>query len=138
LVLGRRGALGGRAGNAGKSARAPAVRAIHPQKALPSAEALAAGKTPRQKVDAMSDTARLFNLDVVRVTADELIDRLTMPSAEVTARSKIISYLNAHTVNLAGRDSGFRKLLQGFDLLYADGMSVVRASRKLGDPLPER
>ncbi len=47
-------------------------------------------------------------------------------------------YANAHTVNLACRNPQFRKLLSDCEVLYADGASVVWASRWSGRLLPER
>jgi len=47
-------------------------------------------------------------------------------------------YANAHTVNLASSDPSFGGLLRSADLLYADGASVVWASRWSERPLPER
>jgi len=47
-------------------------------------------------------------------------------------------YANAHTVNLACRDAAFRTLLRRSDVLYADGASVVWASRWATRRLPER
>ncbi len=49
-----------------------------------------------------------------------------------------VGYVNAHTCNLARGDRAFRRALLESDVLYADGMSVVWASRLLGSPLPER
>lgn len=47
-------------------------------------------------------------------------------------------YANAHTVNLALRDDAFRRALTSSDVLYADGASVVWASRFAEGRLPER
>ncbi len=47
-------------------------------------------------------------------------------------------YANAHTVNMASRDSTFRRVLAESDVLYADGASVVWASRYAAERLPER
>ncbi len=47
-------------------------------------------------------------------------------------------YANAHTVNLACSDASFGELLRSADVLYADGASVVWASRWSLRPLPER
>ncbi len=49
-----------------------------------------------------------------------------------------ISYLNAHTSNLAATDSLYQKILQGCDLVYADGQAVVWAARVMGMAMPER
>lgn len=49
-----------------------------------------------------------------------------------------VSYVNAHTFDMTRRDGAFRQALLASDVLYADGMSVVWASRLLSEPLPER
>ncbi len=46
--------------------------------------------------------------------------------------------LNAQGVYLATRDPEFARLIRAADLVRADGMSVVWASRLLGQPIPER
>jgi N-acetylglucosaminyldiphosphoundecaprenol N-acetyl-beta-D-mannosaminyltransferase len=43
-----------------------------------------------------------------------------------------IFYANAHTLNMAYVDIGYRKLLQCADLVYTDGISLVWSSRLLG------
>jgi N-acetylglucosaminyldiphosphoundecaprenol N-acetyl-beta-D-mannosaminyltransferase len=45
---------------------------------------------------------------------------------------------NAHLVTLAERDARFAAAMQGADLSVPDGVSVVMASRILGQPIPER
>lgn len=47
-------------------------------------------------------------------------------------------YANAHTVNMAVRDPDFRRALVDSEVLYADGASVVWASRYAAKRLPER
>ena len=47
-------------------------------------------------------------------------------------------YANAHTVNLACSDLRYRRILEDSDLLYADGASIVWASRWSEEPLPQR
>jgi N-acetylglucosaminyldiphosphoundecaprenol N-acetyl-beta-D-mannosaminyltransferase len=49
-----------------------------------------------------------------------------------------MAYLNAHTFNLSAENPRLRRLLAEADILYADGMSVVWASRLFGPGLPER
>jgi len=67
---------------------------------------------------------------------DGLVE-LLVDRAASDVRSNV-AYLNAHTHNLALDDPALRSALLSFDLLYADGISVVWASRVLGRPLPER
>ena len=45
---------------------------------------------------------------------------------------------NAHLVTLAERDARFANAMQNADLAVPDGISVVMASRVLGQPIPER
>lgn len=47
-------------------------------------------------------------------------------------------YANAHTMNMAMRDDAFRHTLSSAEVLYADGASVVWASRWAEKRLPER
>jgi N-acetylglucosaminyldiphosphoundecaprenol N-acetyl-beta-D-mannosaminyltransferase len=49
-----------------------------------------------------------------------------------------MAVVNAAKVVLARRDAGLRQALMTADLITADGMSVVWASRLLGSPLKER
>ncbi len=54
------------------------------------------------------------------------------------SRPQCVAYLNAHTVNLAHSEPNFRRTLQQMDLLYADGMSLVKTAAKVGRPIEER
>lgn len=49
-----------------------------------------------------------------------------------------VCYANAHTANMACRDRRFREALCSSDVLYADGASLVWASRWSEARLPER
>ena len=49
-----------------------------------------------------------------------------------------VFYANAHAVNLAARDPGFREALEAADLVFCDGKAVQWATRVLGEPVPER
>lgn len=76
------------------------------------------------------------------------VDRITMDQAAawVVHRLKsreagsplMIVGPNAQLVTLAARDQQFAEALQAADLSVADGISVVLASRLLGQPIPER
>ena len=82
---------------------------------------------------------RLFGVPLAAVTTDEFIDRMAAwAGEEVVGAPRVVTYLNAHTANLAAEDPEFRALLERSALTYADGMAVVRACRRLGTPLPER
>jgi exopolysaccharide biosynthesis WecB/TagA/CpsF family protein len=80
---------------------------------------------------------RLFGLPIGRWTEGELTEAVCD-----AARGKhplFVTYLNAHNVNVSARDSRYVATLARADVVYADGMSVVWASRLLaGRGLPER
>lgn len=69
---------------------------------------------------------------------DGLIDWLLPPSGAAPG-PRVAGYLNAHTTNLALRaGSTLGPLLRQFDMVYPDGMSVVRAAQRHGVPSRER
>lgn len=79
-----------------------------------------------------------LGLPLAGVDRRALVDWLTGADPARTP-PRVAGYLNAHTVNLALRKEGtLGPALRDFDLVYADGMSVVRAGRRRGLPLPER
>lgn len=68
---------------------------------------------------------------------DDLIDWLLA----ATPGPRVAAYLNAHTVNLAAAINRRKEAASPWnkcDLVYADGMAVVRAARQRGIPVPER
>jgi N-acetylglucosaminyldiphosphoundecaprenol N-acetyl-beta-D-mannosaminyltransferase len=76
---------------------------------------------------------------------DVPVDRLTMEQALGRVQQAIesrrplqIGVVNAAKVVNMRRDQELREAVLGCDLILADGMSVVWASRVLGPPLPER
>jgi exopolysaccharide biosynthesis WecB/TagA/CpsF family protein len=92
-------------------------------------------------------TIEFLSLPLVDCGHEGLIRHL-VDADPATVRPRAVAYLNAHTANLASRrDGSLRELMPRMDLLYADGMSVVRAARRhraafservsAGDFLPE-
>ena len=70
---------------------------------------------------------------------DGLIDWLAPPPGAPPHAPRVAGYLNAHTANLALRSgSDLGPMLREFDLVYPDGMAVVRAARRRGVPSRER
>jgi exopolysaccharide biosynthesis polyprenyl glycosylphosphotransferase len=53
-------------------------------------------------------------------------------------RSSLICYVNAECLNRVAFDRRYRAILSEADLVYADGIGVVWASRLTSQPLPER
>lgn len=70
------------------------------------------------------------------LTPNELIEALTL-RAKCRVRTTV-HYLNAHVFDLARQNGELRDLLSDCDLLYADGASIVLASRLLGYTMPGR
>ncbi|MBI1388092.1 MAG: exopolysaccharide biosynthesis polyprenyl glycosylphosphotransferase [bacterium] len=80
--------------------------------------------------------SRLMGIDIDSLTADEFLGRI-----DEFVHSRIphqVSYLNADCLNKCWSDRAYRETIAGSDLVYADGMGVVWASRLFGHPLPER
>jgi len=67
---------------------------------------------------------------------DRTLDRaLASPHGD---RPAYYTYVNAHCAVLAARDPAYRAALARADVVYADGIGVVWASRVLGQGCPER
>jgi N-acetylglucosaminyldiphosphoundecaprenol N-acetyl-beta-D-mannosaminyltransferase len=95
---------------------------------------------------ALLEETNVTNVKQVRV-GDIFLDRLTMDQAvdlafenlsHQSGRALVIETANAQFVCLARTQRHFSELLSKADMVVADGMSVVAASRLLGQPCPER
>jgi N-acetylglucosaminyldiphosphoundecaprenol N-acetyl-beta-D-mannosaminyltransferase len=81
-------------------------------------------------------TRDLFGL---RVTAAVMADALDIVDAAIQSRQRLrIGVVNAAKIVALRQDRDLRNDIISSDLILADGMSVVWASRLLGRPLPER
>lgn len=78
----------------------------------------------------------IMDLPIRPLNTDGLIEVLVNRAAAGLRTS--VCYANAHTANLACSDRRFHRVLCDSDLLYADGASVVWASRWSERRLPER
>lgn len=84
----------------------------------------------------MNDKVNILGVKVDKVNVDEAVDRVFgmldegRPHSVFTPNSEII--LNAY------KDSSFCRILNSADLLTADGIGVVYASRILKNPISER
>ena len=85
-------------------------------------------------------TSQIGILPVNRVGVDEAVELIMHQSRTNQEGRKPFSVLgvNAQIVNLATKSERFASAMLAGDLLYADGISIVLASRLLGCPLPER
>lgn len=81
-------------------------------------------------------TSELFGLSIAAVTMDDVVP---MVDAAIAARRPFqIGVVNAAKVVNMQRDPDLRDDVLASDIILADGMSLVWASRLLGRPLPER
>ena len=84
----------------------------------------------------MNKTIDFLGIKVNALTKDELVRKILEFS--VIGRHKMITYLNAHCLNIAFKDEEYKRILNLSDVVYADGIGVVLVSKFLGNPLPER
>ncbi|MBN1517553.1 WecB/TagA/CpsF family glycosyltransferase [Candidatus Sumerlaeota bacterium] len=71
-------------------------------------------------------------------TLDELLGDIVELSYGGRDRARIVTYINAHCVNMFHTHAEYGAILRQADYIYADGMSVVKAARRLGIDVPER
>lgn len=86
-------------------------------------------RTPTQPVDVLGFPIHPFD-------TDDLVEHLVDSAA--SGKPTNVGYLNAHAFNMSLDDARFADDLRRFDVLYADGHSIVWAGRKLGRNLPHR
>lgn len=71
--------------------------------------------------------------------ARQMVDDCMRARSEPSAPPKLVFSSNGQGIALAGEDSRFMETMQQADIIHADGMSVVTASRLMTrHPLPER
>ena len=75
-------------------------------------------------------SVNILGVEVTCLNLASILARVAEWSGQTEPRS--VFYANAHCLNLAFNDSGYREALRKADLIYADGISVVWASRFLG------
>mgnify|MGYP001609591999 CR=1 FL=1 len=84
----------------------------------------------------MRNKTRLLGVPIDRVTPESFLHRLEQFITD--GEKHIVLYANADCLNQAVFDRRYAKILQEAELVCADGMGVVWASRLTGEPLPER
>jgi len=84
----------------------------------------------------ISPVRELFGVPVAAATMEQALDRV---QAAIERRERLqIGVVNAAKIVNMRRDPLLREDVLSSDVIYADGMAVVWASRVLGQPLPER
>lgn len=84
----------------------------------------------------MNQTALVCGIPVANLTEDEAVAAIDKMISE--GGSHYAAVVNAAKIVAATRDERLKQVLLGADLVTADGMSVVWASRLLGQPLKQR
>jgi len=77
-----------------------------------------------------------LGIKVNTLTEDEMIKKILRFA--LMGKQKMVTYLNAHCINIALSNPEYREILNSADIVYADGMGVVWASGFLNKPLPTR
>jgi N-acetylglucosaminyldiphosphoundecaprenol N-acetyl-beta-D-mannosaminyltransferase len=81
-------------------------------------------------------TVELFGLRVDALTMDETVEAVRAMVSTGEPHQHVV--VNAAKIVDVGRNDALRRVIGQCDLVNADGMAVVWASRILGQPLPER
>jgi exopolysaccharide biosynthesis WecB/TagA/CpsF family protein len=83
-------------------------------------------------------TGERSRLTVLGVAIDKLCrERALEEVAGWTTGSRLITYVNAHTLNIAVRDQALRQALDRSDLVLNDGIGLSFAARMRGERFPE-
>lgn len=94
------------------------------------------GDNPESGSADSAGCANLFGIPVQAVSLDQALDRV---DRAVTSKERLhIGVINASKIVKMRHDPELSESVLQSDVVFADGMSVVWASRILGDPLPER
>ena len=91
-------------------------------------------------------TVWIGGFKTIAVTADELAQRMVHDCQHARAAKargqsvepKLVFSSNGQGISLAAENDAFRRTMAAADIIHADGMSVVFASKLKGTPLPER
>lgn len=78
------------------------------------------------------------SLSLDPLTMQEVVQRVREIALSKGKKARMIAPANAQLAQIAQIDHRFQTVLQQAELVVADGMSIVAASRLLGRPLPER
>ncbi|MGA1823312.1 MAG: exopolysaccharide biosynthesis polyprenyl glycosylphosphotransferase [bacterium] len=84
----------------------------------------------------MDRTHHLFGIPIDNVTTDDVLNKIEDFIQE--DKPHHIVYINVDCINKCFFDRKYRKIVEEADLVYADGMGIVHASKLFGSRLPER
>src|SRR5271165_4726681 len=80
----------------------------------------------------------LGHIWIDRLKMNEVVDLINMMVSQKKERPAHIVTVNAQFIQIARREPRFADIIRHADLCVADGVSLVWASRLLGNALPER
>lgn len=78
------------------------------------------------------DELTILGVPVANTSMEAALRRLEALMASVDGRVHSIFFVNAHTLNLASRDPGYRRVLLSADCIFGDGTGVRWAARLRG------
>ncbi len=78
----------------------------------------------------------ILGIEIDNLSSSELLQRVDDFIADGNPHQ--IVYINIDTANRSVKDPSYRRIVKSADLVYADGMGVVLASRLFSTPLKER
>jgi exopolysaccharide biosynthesis WecB/TagA/CpsF family protein len=82
-------------------------------------------------------TITILGVKVYRVGKKQLLEQVGLWCSQ-KGQLRLVTYVNAHCLNLAQTDPGYQAILNSADLVYADGASVGLAARFLGSASLEK
>jgi N-acetylglucosaminyldiphosphoundecaprenol N-acetyl-beta-D-mannosaminyltransferase len=94
--------------------------------------------SPEKCGDVVEERAHVGSLSIDPLTMQEVVRRIRGMALAKGEKARTIATANAQFAQIARIDRRFRTVLQQAEIVVADGMSIVAASRLLGRPLPER
>ena len=82
-----------------------------------------------------TEAVRILGVPIARLEAQPALDEIERLYDDDEPR--VVAYANAHTLNFAHVDPGYRALLNRVGIVLGDGAGVMLAARLAGAPLPE-
>ena len=82
------------------------------------------------------DKVNILGVNVDKVTYDQAVDKIYQMLNEIGNHSVFTP--NSEIILMAYKDESFREILNSADLLTADGIGVVHASKIVRNPVPQR
>jgi N-acetylglucosaminyldiphosphoundecaprenol N-acetyl-beta-D-mannosaminyltransferase len=80
-------------------------------------------------IETVAESVEILGVRIDCMNTTRILDRIRDWAGSTERRT--VMYVNAHCLNIAYQDSGYRAVLNAADLVYTDGVSVAWASRWL-------